>query len=75
MKNYNIALFILSAFITNNLIADEIEEVIVTSSYINKSSDEIKDPLHIITEQELETGLTQSLGESIDHLLGVSSAD
>ena len=41
MKNHNIALFILSAFITNNLIADEIEEVIVTSSYINKSSDEI----------------------------------
>ena len=75
MKNHNIALFILSALITNNLIADEIEEVIVTSSYINKSSDEIKDPLHIITQQELETGLTQSLGESIDHLLGVSSAD
>ena len=75
MKNYHIALFIISALITNNIIADEIEEVIVTSSYINQSSDEIKDPLHIITEQELETGPTQSLGESIDNLLGVSSSD
>ena len=61
MKNYHVALFIISALITNNIIADEIEEVIVTSSYINQSSDEIKDPLHIITEQELETGPTQSL--------------
>ena len=69
------ALFIMSALITNNIIADEIEEVVVTSSYINQSSDEIKDPLHIITEQELETNPTQSLGESIDNLLGVSSSD
>ena len=69
------ALFIMSALITNNVIADEIEEVVVTSSYINQSSDEIKDPLHIITEQELETNPTQSLGESIDNLLGVSSSD
>ena len=75
MKNYRIALFIISALITNNIIADEIEEVVVTSSYINQSSDEIKDPLHIITEQELETNPTQSLGESIDNLLGVSSSD
>ena len=75
MKNYHIALFIMSALITNNVIADEIEEVVVTSSYINQSSDEIKDPLHIITEQELETNPTQSLGESIDNLLGVSSSD
>ena len=69
------ALFIMSALITNNIIADEIEEVVVTSSYINQSIDEIKDPLHIITEQELETNPTQSLGESIDNLLGVSSSD
>ena len=75
MKNYHMALFIMSALITNNIIADEIEEVVVTSSYINQSSDEIKDPLHIITEQELETNPTQSLGESIDNLLGVSSSD
>ena len=53
MKSYHIALFIMSALITNNVIADEIEEVVVTSSYINQSSDEIKDPLHIITQQEL----------------------
>jgi len=75
MKNYHIALFIMSALIANNVIANEIEEVVVTSSYINQSSDEIKDPLHIITEQELETNSTQSLGESIDNLLGVSSSD
>ena len=34
MKNYHMALFIMSALITNNIIADEIEEVVVTSSYI-----------------------------------------
>ena len=65
---------ILSAMFTKGLsAADSIEEITVTSSYINQSADEIKDPLHVISETELDTEPTQSLGETIDNLLGVSS--
>ena len=67
---------LLSTTITTGLNAqDSIEEITVTSSYINQSADEIKDPLHVISETELDTEPTQSLGEAIDNLLGVSSSD
>ena len=38
MKNYKIVLIVLSAFITNIALAEEeIEEIIVTSSYIDQT--------------------------------------
>ena len=40
MKNYHIALFIMSALITNNVIADEIEEVVED---IQKDTEDNKD--------------------------------
>ncbi|HJN00598.1 MAG TPA: TonB-dependent receptor, partial [Gammaproteobacteria bacterium] len=73
---YFYVVVLLSISISNGLSAqDSIEEITVTSSYINQSADDIKDPLHVISEQELDTEPTQSLGESIDNLLGVSSSD
>ena len=53
----------------------EIEEVIVRSSFIDRTVDQIINPLHIVNGDDLASGATQSLGESLDGLLGVASAD
>jgi iron complex outermembrane receptor protein len=53
----------------------EIEEVIVRSSFIDRTVDQIINPLHIVNGDDLATGATQSLGASLDGLLGVASAD
>ena len=58
-----------------NTIANEIEEVIITSSLIDQTLSDIENPLHVVTGEDIETTATQSLGESLDGLLGVSSAD
>ena len=53
----------------------EIEEVIVRSSFIDRTVDQIINPLHIVNGEDLATGATQNLGASLDGLLGVASAD
>ena len=76
MKNYKIVLIVLSAFITNIALAEEeIEEIIVTSSYIDQTLSEIENPLHVVSGDDISSSASQSLGESIDDLLGVSSTD
>ena len=75
MKNSFIALLVMCAFSTNNIIAEEIEEVIVTSSYIDQTLSEIENPLHVVNGEDISSSASQSLGESIDDLLGVSSTD
>ena len=75
MKNYHVALMIMSALVINNIIADEIEEVIVTSSYIDQALTEIENPLHVLSGDDVSSIPTQSLGELIDNLVGVSSTD
>ena len=60
---------------TSSIAQDSIEEVTVTSSYIRHSEDAFNDPIHLLSEEELETNSTQSLGETVDNLLGVSSTD
>ena len=54
---------------------DTIDEVTVTSSFTNQSLVELKSPLHIINGTDIENDASQSLGESIDNFLGVSSSD
>ncbi len=54
---------------------DAIEEVVITSSYIHSSLDEITHPLHVVNGEWITEGATQSLGQALDHLLGVSSSD
>ena len=75
MKNYFLTL-LMSVFIVNSLHAQEdVEEVVVTSSLTSSALSEIEDPLHVVDGDELDSSPTQSLGESLDTLLGVSSQD
>ena len=53
----------------------EMEEVIVTSSLIDASSDAISNPLHVINGESIANDASQSIGASIDGLVGVSSSD
>ena len=75
MKNYKIVVIFLGAFITNTAFAEEVEEIIVTSSYIDQTLSEIENPLHVVNGKDISSSASQSLGESIDDLLGVSSTD
>ena len=56
-------------------LSQEMEEVIITSSLIDASSEEISNPLHVIDGGALATDASQSLGASIDGLVGISSSD
>ena len=68
MKNCHVALLVMSALLTNNLIAEEIEEVIVTSSYIDEALSEIENPLHVLDVEDITNTSTQSLGKSLSNL-------
>ena len=52
-----------------------IEEVIVTSSFVGQKVSDIENPLHIVSGEDIANDATASLGESLDDLLGVASAD
>ena len=75
MKSKFIIVMVITIALSNKINADQIEEVIVTSSYTNQALNEIHNPLHLIDGEEISNSATQSLGETIDNLLGVSSAD
>ena len=55
--------------------AQEMEEVIITASLIDSSSDAISNPLHVLSGKAIATDASQSIGASIDGLVGVSSSD
>jgi len=63
------------SLISVNVIAEEVEEVVVTASYVDQNISEIENPLHVVSGEDVGDGLTQSLGESLNSLLGVSSTD
>ena len=74
MNKFHVAPLVIGAFLINNITAEEIdgvEEVIVTSSFIDQTLSEIENPLHVVDGESISSGSTQSLGESIDSLLGV----
>ena len=75
MKINKFAFIVLGAFSLQVEHAHALEEVIVTSSFIDKSSSDISDPVHILSGEDIATEATQSLGETIDELLGVSVSD
>ena len=75
MKKFHIALLLISALPINYVTADEIEEVLVKSSFIHQKLSEIENPLHVIDAEAISSAPSQSLGESIDSLPGVSSTD
>ena len=74
MKNYYLALMV-SALLTLNIYADDVEEVVVTSALTSQSASDLKDPLHVLDGDDVATGGIQSLGETVDELLGVHAAD
>lgn len=74
MKNYYLALMV-SALLTLNIYADDVEEVVVTSALTSQSATDLKDPLHVVDGDDVATGGIQSLGETVDELLGVHAAD
>ena len=72
MNKYFLSLIAFSVF-TNVLLADDIEEVVVTSSFVDSS--EITNPLYVIDGDDINDDATTSLGDAIDSYLGVSIAD
>ena len=76
MKTSRVSLILMSVLFTNKLLAqDLIEEIIVTSSFIEQNLNQIHNPIHVIGSDELATMASESLGESLDDLLGVGSSD
>ena len=58
MKTTRIALILMSVLFTNKLLAQEvIEEIVVTSSFIEQDLDQIHNPIHVITSDELSKNL------------------
>lgn len=69
------AAFMASAVLSIGTFANEIEEVVVTSSLIDQTLSDIENPLHVLSGDDISTTASQSLGASLDGLLGVSSSD
>ena len=74
MKNYLLAL-IGSALLTLTIYADDVEEVVVTASLTSQNASDLVDPLHVVDGDDVATGGVLSLGDTLDELLGVHSAD
>jgi iron complex outermembrane receptor protein len=72
MNKYFLSLIAFSVF-TNISLAQDMEEVVVTSSLVDTS--EITNPLYVIDGNEINDDITTSLGDAVDSYLGVSIAD
>jgi iron complex outermembrane receptor protein len=66
---------IASSAIASISVADELEEVVVTSSIINATTSEISNPIHVLDGGSISIDSSQSIGSLIDGLVGVSSSD
>jgi len=62
-----------SSMFTSAIIAQDVEEIVVTSALIDTT--QITNPLYVINGDEIVDDATTSLGDAIDGLLGVSMAD
>ena len=65
----------MGAVTINALLANDMEEVIVSSSLIDQASSEIPNPLHVMSGNDISNNASKSLGETLNDLLGVSSSD
>ena len=72
MNKYFFSLIAFSVF-TNISLAQDMEEVVVTSSLVDTS--EITNHLYVIDGNEINDDITTSLGDAVDSYLGVSIAD
>ena len=78
MKNLFSALFVVSALSIHsailhsteiNQVSNEIDEIIVYSSYIDSTLSDLDDPIHIISGNNVLLDSTLSLGESLRWLI------
>ena len=67
MNKYFFSLLTFSV-LTNVLLAQEMEEVVVTSSLVDSS--ETTNPLYVIDGDEINDDVTTSLGDAVDSYLG-----
>ena len=74
MKKLIRMLTLMSIVAISPAFAQDIEDVIVTSSILGTKS-QIENPIHVIDEETLNKSGSHSIGESIDNLLGVSNTD
>ena len=74
MKKFIRMLTLMSIVAISPAFAQDIEDVIVTSSILGTKS-QIENPIHVIDEETLNKSGSHSIGESIDNLLGVSNTD
>jgi iron complex outermembrane receptor protein len=77
MKKINfigLPILALTAF-ANISLANDLEEVVVTSSLIDASASDISNPIHVMNGQSISDDASQSLGSIIDGLVGVSTSD
>jgi iron complex outermembrane receptor protein len=77
MKKINfigLPLLALTTF-ANISLANDLEEVVVTSSLIDASVSDISNPIHVMNGQSISGDASQSLGSIIDGLVGVSTSD
>ena len=72
MKHIFLTLLTCSVF-SNFLLAEVMDEVVVTSSLLDSS--ELNNPLYVIDGDEITDAATTSLGEAVDSYLGISIAD
>ena len=56
--NLYMVVFITTVISTGLTAQDSIEEITVTSSYVTHSDDQANDPIHVLSEEELETNST-----------------
>ena len=73
MKKFFNAIIVLIAFHSSEIISQDIEEIVITSSYVDTT--EITNPLYVIDGEDILDDATTSLGDAIDSYLGVSIAD
>ena len=78
MKKLNTVKLPLAACLVSlscSALTQEMEEVIIKASLIDSSSDAISNPLHVMNGEAIATDASQSIGASIDGLVGISSSD
>ena len=75
MKINKFAFLFMGAVTINGLLANDMEEVIVSSSLIDQAASEIPNPLHVMSGNDISNNASKSLGETLNDLLGVSSSD
>ena len=74
MKTFNIYLTALFA-VPALLLAQDIEEVTVSSAFLDGDASSINNPIHVIQYSDFSKKGVSTLAESIDTLLGVSNQD